>query len=214
MYGRAFRNPSTFERYYTPNPDLAAERIDTLEFAREQKLWQRLNVIVSAYQYRLRGLIVGEPAGDGFLQYQNGPGVRSTGIEAEVNGRPTGWLEMSASFSAERTRNNDSSQLQNSPPRMAQFRASVPLARQRLLLAGGVRYLGPRMTAYGDSLNGVALADVTLTATRINPHFDLQFGVRNLFNTSYADPLSTEHATRLMPGAGRSLYVRMVWRQE
>jgi len=43
---------------------------------------------------------------------------------------------------------------------------------------------------------------------------DLQFGVRNLFNEQYADPLSTEHSSAVLPRAGRSVYVKLTWHSE
>jgi outer membrane receptor protein involved in Fe transport len=215
MYGRAFRNPSTYERYWEPNPALEAERIDTFEVAREQSLHRRVNLITSAFHYRLGGLIVGVPVGEGILQYQNASKANATGLEVEVNGQPTDWLETAASFSMQRTRGVNSEQMmENSPVRLGQFRASVPLARQRLMLAGAVRYLGSRLSAYGYRVPAVTLADVTLTAPHLHPRLELQLGIRNLLNTVYSDPLSPEHSSQLMPGRGRSVYVRATWRHE
>jgi len=116
MYGRAFRNPSTFERYWEPNPELQSERIDTFEIAREQKLHRRVNLITSAFHYRLGGLIEGVPISDTELQYRNTSRADATGLEMEVNGQPTDWLETVGSFSVQRTRAIDSGgRLQNSP---------------------------------------------------------------------------------------------------
>ncbi|MFB3777112.1 MAG: TonB-dependent receptor plug domain-containing protein [Bryobacteraceae bacterium] len=215
MYGRAFRNPSTYERYWQPNASLAAEKITTLEIAREQKLRRRIKLITSAFHYRLGGLIVGVPVTEDKLQYRNVSKATATGVELEVNGRPKDWLETAASFSMQRTRGAHAGQrLENSPVRLGQARASLRLINDRLLLAGAVRYLGSRLSAYGDRVPAVTLADVTVTATRLHPLLELQFGIRNLWNTAYADPMSPEHATRLMPGPGRSVYARLAWRHE
>jgi iron complex outermembrane receptor protein len=215
MYGRAFRNPSTFERFWAPNPSLDAERIDTFEMAREQRLFRRLNLVTSVFHYRMGGLIAGVPISDTRLQYQNVAQARATGLEMEVNGRLVGRLETAASFSIQRTRGMDASQrLQNSPTRMGQLRASFPLARQRLILSGAVRYLGARLAAYGDPVPAATLLDLTATATRIGPGMELQCGVRNVLDTSYSDPLSAEHATQRMPGAGRSLFLGLTWRPD
>jgi len=54
---------------------------------------------------------------------------------------------------------------------------------------------------------------LTVTARRLDSRMEVQFGIRNLMNTAYADPLSPEHLTHLMPGAGRSAYVRVAWRR-
>lgn len=215
MYGRAFRNPSTYERYWEPNPQLQAERIHTFEVAREQRLHRSVNLITSAFHYRLGGLIVGVPIDEFTLQYRNASRADATGLEMEVNGQPTDWLETVGSFSVQRTRGIDAGErLQNSPVRLGQFRASVPLARQRLMLGGAVRYLGSRRGADGGGVPAVTLADLTVTAPRLHPQVELQFGIRNLMNTAYSDPLSPEHVTHLMPGAGRSVYIRIAWHRE
>ncbi len=52
-FGRAFRNPSTYEQYWEPNPLLAPETVNAFEIAREQRLWGRLDLVASAYHYRL-----------------------------------------------------------------------------------------------------------------------------------------------------------------
>ena len=216
LYGRAFRNPSTYERYYDPNPALQAERINTVEFSREQSLRKRLNLITSVFQYRLGDMIQGVPVGDNMLQYQNVSKAVATGLEAELNGHPTNWLETSASFSTQRTRGFDSGdRLQNSPVRLGQFRASVPLAKQRFMMSGAVRYMGSRLAADDSRVAAVALADATVTALRLHPSLDFQVGVRNLLNKAYSDPLSPEHAPLLLlPRTGRTFYVKLTWRNE
>ena len=133
----------------------------------------------------------------------------------EINGQPTAWLETVGSFSVQRTRGIDSGErLQNSPVRLGQFRASVPFVRQRLMLGGAARHLGSRRGADGGGVPAVTLADLTVTAPHVHPQVELQFGIRNLMNTAYSDPLSPEHVTHLMPGAGRSVYIRLAWHRE
>lgn len=215
MYGRAFRNPSTYERYWEPNPELVAERIHTFEFTREQTLRQRANLITTVYHYRLGDLVVGVPVREDTLQYRNASRATATGFEMELNGQPASWLEAVASFSLQRTRGIDSEQrLENSPARLARFRASVPLARRRLMLGGAVRYLGSRFGVEGAYVPAAVLADLTLTTSNLHPRLEFQFGIRNLMDRKYSDPLSAEHATRLIPGAGRFMYVRLTWRHE
>lgn len=74
--------------------------------------------------------------------------------------------------------------------------------------------MGSRLGADGSGVPAVTLADLTVTARRLDPRMELQFGIRNLMNAAYADPLSPEHLTHLMPGAGRSVYVRIAWQRE
>jgi iron complex outermembrane receptor protein len=216
MYGRAFRNPSTFERYWEPNPNLDAERINTFEVTREQKLLRRANLITSVFHYRLGGMIVGVPVRPDTLQYRNAAKASATGFEVELGGRPAPWLDLASSVSLERTRGRLSDvPLQNSPAHMAQIRASVPLAASRFLLGGAVRHVGSRLDAVDSRVSGHMLLDLTLTTDRrLNSRVEWQFGIRNLLNQAYSDPLSPEHVTQLLPAQGRSFYVRLSWSHE
>jgi outer membrane receptor for ferrienterochelin and colicins len=215
MYGRAFRNPSTYERYWEPNRDLKAERMNTYEFSAEHTLVKHLNLIGSAFHYRLDGMIEGVAVDQSILQYRNVSASQSTGAEAEIQGQPVDWLHLSAAFTAQRTRYAAPSRLlPNSPTTLAHFSAAFPLVRRWLDLSSAVRYLSSRQTSYGSSVPGVALADLTLTTRRLHRNFNVQFGVRNLFDKVYDDPLSQEHSLVVMPRAGRSVFVKVIWQQE
>lgn len=215
MYGRAFRNPSTFERYWEPNPELRAERANTFEVAREQRLGKRTNFVASAFHYGLAGLIEGVQVRPDALQYRNASRAQATGLEFEINGRPMEWLDAAASVSIQRTRGADSSRyLPNSPAQLGTVRAAVPLFRRRLMAGGAVRYMGTRLASDGSRMSGATVADFTITTARLFRQMDLQFGVRNALNRAYQDPLSPEHATLGLPAAGRTVFVRFLWRND
>jgi len=215
MYGRAFRNPSTYERYWAPNPTLEAERIQTEEFAREQRLHKRINLVTSVFRYGLTNLIQGIPISRDTLQYRNSSRASAVGFETELNGHPWDSLEMVGSYSLQRTRGKDGHhQLQNSPAHLAQLRVSTPMFRQRLIASAGMRYVSSRQSAYDERVRPVVVTDLTLTAQRLGPGIDFQFGVRNLLDRPYSDPLSPEHGVHSLPGAGRTTYVRLIWRHE
>lgn len=101
----------------------------------------------------------------------------------------------------------------NSPRAVAQGRAAVPLFAQRLTVAAALRYLSSRLDRAGGALAGVALLDLTASTHRLHRDFDLSFGVRNLLDARYADPLSPEHPALRMPRAGRTMFLKLVWRQ-
>ena len=213
MYDRAFRNPSTFERYWEPNPLLEAERMNSFEFSQEQRVWRRMDLIASVFHYRLGGLIEGVPIGDNLLQYRNVLTNRATGVELEMSGQAAAWLETSASASFHRARYvGVEREVPNSPQRLVHGRASVPLAGNRLILSGAFRYLSARLSPYGFSVPAAALADLTATTNGLHRDLDLQFGVRNVAGRRYWDPLSTEHLTQVMPRAGRSVFLKLTWR--
>ena len=215
MYGRAFRNPSTYERFWEPSPALAGERIHTVEFSREQAINKRVTLLTSIYHYRLGGLIQGVQVAPSRLQYQNRSHARSTGIEVEASGDVTDWLHAAGSVAVQRTRGVEADGiLHNSPVLLSQFRMTTPLMRNRLLMGTAVRRVSSRLTAFHSRLPQVTLADLTVSAPRIHPALGIQFGVRNLFDTAYSDPLSPEHATETIPRTGRSLFVKLTWECE
>ena len=215
MYGRAFRNPSTYERFWEPNPLLEAERINTVEFTREQSFLQRWTFVGSVFHYVLGGLIEGVPISDEVLQYRNVSRARATGAEFELGGPAASWLEMHASFSAQRTRGISSHDLiRNSPARIVQFTASTPIPKAKLRLTGGIRYLSARLDARDMRMPDVTVVDLTLTRQRLTRGVDAQFGVRNLLNRGYSDPLSPEHIPYRLPAPGRNAFVKLTWRAE
>jgi iron complex outermembrane receptor protein len=98
IYGRAFRNPSTFERYWEPNPTLRAEPMTTLEFSREQNVQKRLTLVTSVFHYRLADLIGGVEVSEYVLQYRNKAKASATGVELELSGKSTTWLHAGGSL--------------------------------------------------------------------------------------------------------------------
>jgi outer membrane receptor protein involved in Fe transport len=102
--------------------------------------------------------------------------------------------------------------LENSPQELGYFRASLPVAGNRLQLAAAARYVGRRDTPFDYSVAGFPLADFTATTNHLHRNFDIQLGVRNLLNRRYVDPLSSEHMLQELPAAGRTAFIRLIWR--
>ncbi|MGC9971237.1 MAG: TonB-dependent receptor [Bryobacteraceae bacterium] len=221
LYGRAFRNPSAYETFYDDgslylrNLSLQPERAHTLEIAWERKLGQRVELTASAYQYRVAGLIESVTTESGLFQYQNISRARASGVELELRSRPARWLETSASLSVQRARNQTLGQtLVNSPGRIAQFHATVPLANNRLTLSPALRYLSSRLGADRGRVPSVFIADATAATHHLHRDFDFVFGVRNLLGHRYSDPLSPEHLTRELPLPGRTAFIKLIWQHE
>jgi outer membrane receptor for ferrienterochelin and colicins len=213
LYGRSFRNPSAFQLFYgdgiadAANPSLRPESADTIEVDAERKLGKRMNLQVSAYGYRLHDFLVGFYLPVGLLQYQNTLGIRAEGIELEINGRPTHWLEATASYALQQSR--DEAALENSPENLAKLRFAIPLG-PRFDLSSGMQYESSRWTLAGSSLKPVYLADFTLTTKHLLRDFDVRLGLRNAFNTGYSDPIALNPAVDTMPQAGRTFFVEMI----
>jgi outer membrane receptor protein involved in Fe transport len=217
LYGRSFRNPSAFQLFYgdgvadAANPSLRPESADTLEFDAERKLGKRVNFQASAYGYRLRNTLVGVFLPDGLLEYQNGLGITAEGVEVEINGRPTEWLEATASYAVQRSR--DDSSLENSPEHLAKLRFAVPVGR-KFDFSSGMQYESSRWTIAGASLKPVYLADFTLTSKHLLQNLDVRVGLRNAFNLKYSDPIALNPAVDTMPQPGRSFFVELIAHKE
>ena len=213
LYGRSFRNPSAFQLFYgdgiadAANPALRPEWADTVEVDAERKLGKRMNLQASAYGYELHDFLLGVYLPDGLLQYQNSAGIRAEGLELEVNGRPTNWLETTVSYAIQRAR--DDSGLENSPRHLAKVRLALPLGR-KFDLSSGMQYESSRWTLAGNSLKPVYLADFTLTSKHLLPDMDVRFGIRNAFNLSYSDPIALNPAVDSMPQPGRTFFLELI----
>jgi outer membrane receptor protein involved in Fe transport len=144
---------------------------------------------------------------DGLLEYQNNGLIRARGLELEINGRPTNWLEITASYAVQQAR--DDAVLENSPQHLAKLRFAAPLGR-KFDLSSGMQYDSSRLTLAGNSVTPVYLADFTLTSKSLFRDLDLRLGLRNAFNRSYSEPIALNPAVDTMPQPGRSFFVELI----
>jgi outer membrane receptor protein involved in Fe transport len=216
LYGRSFRNPSEFQLFYgdgiadAANPALRPEWADTVEFDIERKLGKRMNLQTSAYGYELHDYLLGVQLPNGLLQYQNTPRIQAKGVELEINGRPWDWLEMTASYAVQRTRDYDADGvLEDSPDYLAKLRFAVPLGR-KFDISSGMQYESMRRTLEGTWVTPVYLADFTLTSKHLLRNFDVRLGLRNAFNRNYSDPIALNPIVPSMPQPGRTFFVELI----
>ena len=218
LFGRAFRNPSAYEMYYgngifqTGNPALNPERADTFEVAAERRFSARLSGLVSAYHYQLSNLIADVALADGLAQYQNIEQAHSNGVETELTARLRDHAEITASFAVQRTTEAHGQPLTNSPEGVGKLRGAMPLAKNKLRAAMAIQYLSSREAMGPGLVPSYWLADFTLTTMRLHPDFDVQFGVRNLFNRTYYDPVSSGLFQDLIQQDGRSIFLKFIFR--
>ncbi|MCW5982378.1 MAG: TonB-dependent receptor [Bryobacteraceae bacterium] len=219
--GRAFRNPNAYEAFYktvllnVDNPFLKPESMATVEAAVEKKLGARLTAAASVYQYWLRNLIQGVPVAEDLFQFQNGAAVGARGAEAELSGRPHERLEIAGSYAFQKV---DDSMFGpatvNSPRSVAKFRFATPLIQNRLDLAGAFRYLSSRRTLSGGELPPAPLFDLIYSTRQLHRSFDMRFGIHNLLNRSYHDPVGSENVTDRLLQKGRTFFIALMWRYE
>jgi outer membrane receptor for ferrienterochelin and colicins len=216
LYGRSFRDPSAFQLFYgdglsaAANPNARPEWADTVEIDVERKLGKRMNLSASAYGYKLHDYLLSVYLPDGLIQYQNAPRIQAEGVELEINGRPTDWLEVTASYAVQRTRDYDADGvLENSPDYLAKLRLAVPLGR-KFDLSSGMQYESTVRTLAATWVPPVYLADFTLTSKHLLRNFDFRLGIRNAFNRSYSDPIALNPMVPSMPQPGRTFFVELI----
>ncbi len=155
LYGRSFRNPSAYQLFFgdglaiQANPGARPETANTVEIDGERKLGKRMNMQVSAYGHRLYNFLEGVVLPDGLVQYQNDAKIQAEGVEIEINGRPANWLEATASYAVQWSR--DDTFLENSPQHLAKLRFAIPLGA-KFDLSSGMQYQSSRGTLAGNTL--------------------------------------------------------------
>jgi iron complex outermembrane receptor protein len=216
IYGRAYRNPSTFERYYDDdgystiaNPTLRSETANTFEVSAERKIRPNTSVLVDVYHYRIDHMIRSVTVSPGVGQYQNGAQDHSTGVEFELKSKLWRDLEAAGSFAFDVARDTGlQDELPNSPSQVGKLRFSKPFFRDKLAVSSSTQYLSRRDTMSGALTRPVLLEDITFTTRRLHPDFDLQFGVRDVLNWHYEDPVYL--AIDQMRQDGRSMFVKLI----
>ena len=221
LIAEAFRAPNVWESNYTENeetgymnqkvnPNLRAERIDTLELAVEHKLTAELFGTLSLYSFRMKGLIdLGLDPTDNFYQYENIGTTRSRGLELGLNARFNSGLLGYANYSYQDTRDSLlGNRLTNSPQHLVKAGVSFSVFRFGYL---GLQILheSERLTLYEAKTKPFFLANLNLTTSRLFGHLKVSFLINNLFDTQYAYPGGYEHLQDAILQDGRNFIVRL-----
>lgn len=217
VYGRPFRNPSAFERFYddqglsyAANPTLRRETAQAFELSAERKLGQGMTGLVNAYHYDLNNVIQGIYDEFEVMTYYNTGGRRSTGVELELRGRLKDRVDLMGSYVVQKASDRENGRhLPNSPGQIGKVRAGIAMARNKVQLSGGMQYLSERTTTSGRLIRPMALADITLSTVRLFRGYDLMCGVRNALNWQYDHPVDL--SVERVRANGRTFFVKLIW---
>lgn len=202
LYGQAFRAPNNYELYYNDsnvtqkaNPLLRPETIDSYELVVEHSLRRNLRASASLYSYTVQNLIDFETDPlDGLLVYRNVDRVDTAGLEIELEGRFHARLDGRLSYAYQENEVASSGQvLTNSPQHLVKLNLSTPLIVDKLLASFETQYVSQRATVGGSHTGSFAVSNLVLTSRHWIEKFDLTFGVYNLFDREYADPVSNAY---------------------
>jgi outer membrane receptor for ferrienterochelin and colicins len=216
LYGRAFRAPNVYERnevYFGERVlSLRPESIDTHELVWERYTNDWLRTSVSGYWYGANRLItlVGDETTLLGASFVNEGRVRAAGLEFEAQLRPNGRLQGVVSYAVQRAKDSADRTLVNSPRHALKLRLSTTGPVPGSTIALDARYVSARQTLRGATLNGVAVADVTVVAP-LTRAFEIVGSVRNLLDATYADPASDAHLDDAIPQNGISARIGFRW---
>jgi len=218
LYGRSFRNPSAYEQFYEDGVTQVAggmlhpERMQTLEGVLEKRLGKKVELSANVYHYRLTDLITVVPLSDGLQQYGNAASMHSTGLELESKAEIGTRLKLDASLALQGSGYGAPSVAElNSPARVGKLLMDAQLFGGRLSMSGALQYMSERGTFGGGLVPDVYLVNLSFDVRRLPSDLELQFGVRNLMNGKYWDPVSVANGVDRLEQDGRCFFVRLSW---
>lgn len=224
LYGRSFRAPTLYERYYDDtdgecsegsiraNPDLGAEHAYTYEVVHDTDLGKSAHATVSAFYYTLSDLVDERVLEGGCMTSVNAGTYRSKGVEAEIRGVAGGGLRWSASYSLTNVRNKDTGErLAASPDNLARLRVVVPLAAARATFGVTMEYVGGRLSRSGNQLDTAFVTDATLCFKEVIRGLTASVSAKNLFNAEHSEPAGPEHLQETLPQGERTFMLKLGW---
>ena len=217
LYGRSFRNPSVFEQFYgdgvaqIPSVALNPEKMQTMEAVFEKKFNQKFSLSTNVYHYGLNDMIAAVAVAPFIRQYRNTPDSQSTGLEAEAITEVHRRLKVDASLAVQGSVFDNGAAKVNSPARVGKLLVDTPLWGDRLSASAALQYLSDRSTLTGDSVPRVYLINFSLASRELPGGLEMQFGMRNLLNRRYWDPVGTGQVMDRVEQDGRCFFLRISW---
>lgn len=217
IFGRAFRIPNVYERYYSvapnlPNPTLRPEKLGSSEFVWEQGLADHFWFSTAAFHITAGDLINQQSVPGDLLIYRNLQNVESNGVELELKGRLSNGLEGVTSYSFQEAKDSDTRQFLNGSPRhLGKVDLIQPLLRRKLFASLDAQYRSGMTTFAGGSVSSFPIVDFDLFGQKIGRHLDLSVSFYNLLDKKYSDPPSTGVPESSIQQDGRTFRVKMTW---
>ncbi|MDB4917440.1 MAG: TonB-dependent receptor [Gemmatimonadetes bacterium] len=219
LYGRAFRAPSTAEAditttYYVRNPALQPEQMQTLELDVEYRVNAAILASGALYGYRMINLIDQvQRQKTGEILYDNVTSSEGTGVELEVDVRPSGPLSAHAWYSVSHADMAPARQrLTNSPEQTGVVSVT---ARHAEVVSTTLlfRYESGRRTISGPSTQASTRTDLNVNVTPPGlSHVEVGLRITNLLDVSYSTPGGLEHVQYAIEQDGRAAALRLTWR--
>ncbi len=215
LYGTAFRAPNLFEKFYTianaqkAPMDLGPEKTESFEFVVEYQPIGNMRLVATAFHNNIKNLInlVNDP-NDGLLVFSNSGDVDMNGFELEGDYLWDSGMRLRGNYSFTYAKDNVlDSWLENSPRHLGKLNLSMPVWQDKIRLGVEWQYVGERKAKNDSRASGYNIANLTLTADRLIPGFDISASLYNFFDNRYEHPAGNETTINTIPQDGRNFRV-------
>ena len=216
IYGKAFRPPNSYERYYDDgnilqkaNPGLKPERITTSELVADYALSSRLRLSGSYFHYRIDDLVdqIVDPA-DGLQVFVNRDPVHAHGLEVEAEATLPAGMRLKGSLTRQRLHQSFAAPT-NSPKLMGKLQMEGPLGVSGWYFGLGLNAMDRRATTSG-FVPGRTSGNLTLSQVMPGRLGEWSLGIYNLAGRRYLDPAPSNLTQEALPQDGRQL--RLSWK--
>lgn len=199
LYGESFRSPNIEERYagedgLVANPDLGPETNKAWELIAERRFGNALRLETRLYRVESDRLITARLTGTNPLlpdeiTLVNGDTYLTQGGDLTSSATFQNGVELSASFTLQRTENRANGQaVTDAPEQLAKLSASVPLVSPRVRLTGEMQHVASRLDAAGTSTDAYTVANLSLRLAPVWRRWEFSASVYNLADTEWEDP--------------------------
>ncbi|MDP3718953.1 MAG: TonB-dependent receptor [Acidobacteriota bacterium] len=212
LYGRAFRAPNPYERYYYTAQAargllLRPEQIRSTELVWEESLSAKVRLTMTAFDYDMQRIIEQRATDVEDIFFENAGRIRGRGIEAEIEARFDNGIVARASHTFARVRDHERDEAtSNSPQHMSTVSLQVPLSRVVVAVEG--QRVGERLDLSGVPVSGFFAPNLTVT-TPASQRIGFSLSVYNALNRSYNDPGAEEHLQASIRQDGRTMQLRL-----
>ena len=194
LYATAFRDPSVSERYYNwpgyayGNPAIRPEQMRSSELTWEKALSPSTRFTLAGYHFSVERMISQSRE----FTVENLPALTARGIELEVEHRWSARAQLKAGYSLQSpVREGD--RPDNSPEHSLKLNLSLPLPLPEMTAGIETQVVSTRLAANGAvRVGGHVVTNLNLNYSPPTRAWELTFGVYNLFDRQYADPVSVD----------------------
>lgn len=212
LYGRAFRAPNPYERYYytaqsSRGLELRPEQIESSEIVWEESLGRHLRLTATAFAYDVEQIIEQRASSEGDIFFENAGRTRGRGFEAELEGRLDNGVvgRVSHTFSRVRDRASNES-VSNSPRHLTTLGIQAPVSRLTIAFEG--QRVGDRLALDGSTVPGYFAPNLTVSSAA-DARIGFGLSVYNITNRLYSDPGAEEHVQPAIQQDGRTVQLRI-----